>query len=227
MTLRLARLPRSVPIVDLKNGVPEIVLQKWLQSFAEQIEASVVDIEGNIQDISDLLVALGLVEVTADGALALAQSAIDPGGTIKDEKVLTTSMVADAATAGYFAQLSAPVTMPDGVDTEIVSLSFTKAIEESDILIDGALRMESSDDVKGVFTLYRDGGPGVGTAIDTVDWDTRLNGSIAKLTVPYNFVDTGASAGATSYSISFARDGGGSTVTANAGSGLRTLERKR
>lgn len=219
MPLKLPRLPRSIALVD-KEGKPLPAHQAWWQSVVEAIEAA-------INDIIAILVRLGLVEVTADGALELAESAINPDGTIKDEKVLTSSMVADAATAGYFAVLATDTTMPDGVDTEIVAVSYDKAIAESDMLIDAALRMESSDDIKGLFSIRRDGGPGVGTLIDTVDWDTRLNGSIAKLTVPYAFVDTGADAGTGSLSISFERDAGGSAVEAKAGSLVRILERKR
>lgn len=245
---RLARIPAKLPIVE-KGGNVSTPFQKWWQSHCESIEQRIADIsqlvsdlqeqtdriDDAVQNIVSILVRLGLVEITADNAFELADAAILPGGTIKDDKVVTQSMVVDAATAGYYAVLGTDTTMPDVTDTTIVSVSFTKALpsptveptEGSDIILTATLRMESSDDIKGLFSIYRDGGPGVGTLIDTVDWDTRLNGSIAKLSVPYAFVDVDAAAGARSYYISFERNGGGSAVTAKEGSFINALERKR
>lgn len=104
MAFRLARLPRGAALVD-KEGRPAAAFQQWWQSVVEAIEAQeavqdqlIAENAARVQEITDLLVQLGLVEETADGALALAESAINPDGTIKSDKVLTTSMVNNAAT---------------------------------------------------------------------------------------------------------------------------------
>ncbi len=87
---RLPRLIKGQAIVD-KEGKPNTLYSRWWQSTIEKIE-------GIIGDISDILISVGIAQATADGGLALAQSAIEPGGTIKDDKVLTDSMVDNAAT---------------------------------------------------------------------------------------------------------------------------------
>lgn len=226
MALKLPRLQREVAIVS-DDGSPMQAFQLWWQRTAEAIE-------GAVNDIVAILVRLGLVEVTADGALELAESAINPGGTIKDDKVLTQSIVAEGATAGYYTQLAAPIAMPNGVDTEIVSISFTKTlssyavdpVEGSSITIDATLRMESSDDIVGYFRIWRGGGPGVGTMIDEMFRRTQYNGN-CRVGVVHKFIDEDAPAGPTTYVASFERDGGGSSVNAVAGSIVDVLERKR
>lgn len=67
----------------------------WLEqpSFFERAwNTAMSSIESSIENIRQILVDLGLATITADGALALAQSAIKPGGEIKDDKVVTSSV---------------------------------------------------------------------------------------------------------------------------------------
>lgn len=233
MALRLPRLQRTVAITE-SDGTPKTAFQQWWQRVAEAIEAAVATLEEAVADIVAILIRLGLVEQTADGALELAESAINPDGTIKEDKVLTQSMVPEAASAGYYTQLASPIVLPDGVDTEVLQISFTKElgsvvsdpVEGSSVTIDSVIRMESSNDIKGTFRLWRGGGPGVGTMIDSMERTSTYN-TACKVGVNFKFIDEDAPAGATIYVVSFQRNGGASTVSATAGSILDALERKR
>lgn len=90
MSFRLARLRASEAMVDAQQR-PTLTFQRWWQSVMEKIEAT-------IDTVLAALVRLGAVEIQADGTATLAESAINPGGTIKDDKVLTSSMIDNAAT---------------------------------------------------------------------------------------------------------------------------------
>lgn len=91
MALRIPRLQRTIAVTE-PDGSPKSAFQQWWQKVAETIEAAVATLEEAVADIVAILVRLGLVEETADGALQLAESAINPDGTIKDDKVLTSSV---------------------------------------------------------------------------------------------------------------------------------------
>jgi hypothetical protein len=214
MALRIDRLQSNVPIVD-GTGLPLKAYQTWWQRVAEGIESTV-------NDIVDILVRLGLVEVTADGALELAESAINVGGTIKTEKVLTDSIIPDGVTERYYTQTLLDVTLPDGVETEVMSLNITKVTAESDIDIDVALRLASNDDIRGTYRLYRDG-------VEIDAFDPFLNGSggtyRTAMTIP--FTESGLAADDYEYSVTFARNGGASTLLAVAKSSTRIKEVKR
>jgi hypothetical protein len=187
-----------------------------------KIETSLNDLDEAQDSIIAILTRLGLVEVLADGTLTLAESAINPDGTIKTSKVVTTSIVAEGVTTGVYVQNGSIVSLPNATETTILSLSLTKAINESDVDISSTLRLESSDDIIGTFKLYRDA-----SLIDSVEYDCRTNGSTYKALIPYSFIDEAATAGARTYALSFTRNGGGSSVQANAGSILRLREFKR
>ena len=89
--LKLPRLQRSVALVG-KDGAPLTGFQQWWQKVTETIETSV-------NDIIDILVAVGIAQDTADEGLTLAEGAINAGTfTIKNSKVLTDSMIDAAAT---------------------------------------------------------------------------------------------------------------------------------
>lgn len=90
MAIKLNRLQAATGIVD-KDGRPTSWFQLWWQEIADTIE-------GAVNNIIQLFIDTGLAQETADGALELAESAINPDGTIKDEKVLTQSMTDNAAT---------------------------------------------------------------------------------------------------------------------------------
>ena len=211
---RLPRLQSGLPITD-KDGRPASWFHLWFQKFAEAIE-------GAIDEIVTILVRLGLVEITADGALELASSAINPGGTIKDGKVLTGSIINNGVTERYLAQILADITLDDGVETDIASVSIIKDADESDIDLDASLRLKSSDDVRGTVRIYRDA-----TVIDS--FDPFMNGAGGTfrtiLTMPYT--DSGVPAGSYVYKMTFERSGGASALSAGSGSLLRSKEIKR
>ena len=181
MAINLPRLDRTVPIAE-DNGLPSLPFHLTYDRAAEAIEQAVAGLDTTVTDIVDILVRLGLVETTADGALTLAESAIKPGGEIKDNKVVTTSIVADAVTKGAYVQTTGSTVLPDGVETEVLGLSFSKQINESVIELDCTLRISSSNDIIGVFKLYRDT-----TLLDEIEYNCQTNGGIYKALIPYSF----------------------------------------
>ena len=198
-----------------KTGTPTLRFMAIWQKFAESIE-------GSLNNIADVLVRLGLVEVTADGALDLAEQAINPDGTIKDEKVITPSIMADAVTGRYFTQNISGVTLTDTVEVTVLSLSVVKAIDESDIDLDPCIRFSSNDDIRGTIRLYRGA-----TLIDSFQPYMNGPGGTYRVSQVLPFTDSAALAGSHTYSLTFQRSGGASTVTALAGTCMRAKELKR
>lgn len=214
MAFELPRLQAALSVVT-KEGQPTSQFQQFWQSVVELIEAA-------IDNIRQILIDLGVAQETADGALELAQSAIKPGGIIKDEKVITDSIIPDGVTERYLTQTLSGTTLPDGVETEALALSVTKVIDESDMDIDVALRLSSNEDVRGEIKIYRD-------AVLIDSFEPFLNGSGGTyrtiLTMP--FTESGIAAGNYEYTVTFTRAGGASTLTADEGSLIRVKEIKR
>lgn len=214
MAFELPRLSASFAIVT-EAKFPTLPFQQWWQSVVEAIEAA-------IDNIRQILIDLGVAQETADGALELAQSAIKPGGIIKDEKVITDSIIPDGVTERYFVQALSGVTLPDGVETEVLAISVTKVIDESDMDIDVALRLSSNEDVRGEVKIYRD-------ALLIDSFEPFLNGAGGTyrtiLTMP--FTESGIPADDYDYTVTFTRAGGASTLTADENSLIRIKEIKR
>ena len=137
MPLRLPRLQASIPITA-SSGRPSSSFALWWQNVA-------VAVEGAVNDLVDVLVRLGLVEVTADGALELAESAIKPGGEIKEDKVTTDSLANNSATiiSSVFFDAAATaigtsgsyVAITDGASTAVVSVA-TGTKETQQVFVD-------------------------------------------------------------------------------------------
>lgn len=214
MAIQLPRLNAGTSIVD-GQGRPTSWFQQWWQQVADTIETAV-------NDIIAILVRLGLVEVTADNALELSESAINPDGTIKTGKVLTDSIEEDGVTQRYFSQTLSDIPLPDGVETDVASVSVTKVLDDSDIDIEPSIRLESSDDVRGEMKIYRDA-----TLIDSFEPYMDGTGGTFRVcqTIPYT--DSGAPAGTYTYKLTFTRNGGASSLNAAAGSLIRAKEFKR
>lgn len=221
MALRIPRLSSGVSIVS-KDGWPVQKFQQWWQAVAAAIEGAVKALEGTVADITAILVRLGLVEVTADGALGLADSAINPDGTIKSSKVVTESIIANGVTERYFAQLLSNVTLTDGVQVDVLSLVVTKVEDESDIDLDISIRLQSSDDIRGNMRIYRD-------TTEVTSFGPFMNGAggTFRIILPMLHTDVGVPAGVYTYKVTFQRSGGGSSLQAVTGSLVRAKEIKR
>lgn len=186
------------------------------------IEKNFTDITALFDNIRQILIDLGLVTVTADGALALSTAAINPDGTIKTNKVTTTSIIGQGVNKPYFIQNTADVVLPNTVDQTIFTLTTSKDLVESDLQISSLIRMSSSDDLRGDFRLLRNG-----ILIDTVPIFANGSGGSFKLPISLLFRDVDAPQGTNVYAINFLRQGGGSTVTALSASNLEIVEVKR
>lgn len=221
MAFRIPRLPRAVAIVS-KDGWPTQKFQQWWQEVAVAIEAAIKAIEGTIEDITAILIRLGLVEITADGALELADSAINPDGTIKSSKVVTESIALNGVTERYFAQLLMNINLPDAVPTDVVSIVVNKIEDESDIDIDASIRLASSDDIRGTINIYRDS-----TLVDSFPPFMNGAGGTFRISMTLPYTETGVPVGTYTYKMTFTRSGGASTLQATAGSLIRIREAKR
>lgn len=221
MALNLNNLNSTIPIVD-GQGKPTAGFQLWWQNFRKQIEDSVNRISDIVDQIVQILIDLGIAQQTADGALELAESAINPDGTIKTNKVLTNSINGDAVTERYLAQSIGDTVLPDGVETDVISLSVTKAITSSEMDIDASIRLSSNDDIRGTIRIYR------GTdLIDSFPPYINSQGGACRLVLTMPYTETDITAGPYTYKMTFTRNGGGSAVSALAGSLLRIKEIKR
>lgn len=211
---RLPRLASDRPIIDEVRR-PTPLFQRWWQSVVEKIEEA-------IGAINDVLVAVGIAQETADGSLELAQQAINPDGTIKTDKVLTSSITTDAVTERYLAQAVADITLPDGVETTVVTLTVEKQLSQSEMDIDAAIRLASSDDIQGVIRIYRGG-----DLVDSFNPFLKGPGGTYRTILTMPFTESNIASGAYEYRMTFTKDGGASTLNANAGSLLRIKEIKR
>lgn len=211
---RLPRLPQDKAIVD-NAGFPQTIFQRWWQSVMEKIEAA-------IADIRQLLIDVGIAQETADGGLALAQSGINPDGTIKDEKVVTESVVANGITERYFAQSLFDLVLPDGVETEVVTLTAEKIEAESEVDIDVAIRLASSDDIQGQIKIYRDA-----DVIDSFEPFIKGAGDTLRLIFTMPLTESDTPVGEYEYKVTFTKDGGASALSALARSNIRIKEIKR
>ena len=75
-----------------RHEVTQDELIAELQTQQAELDAQQAILSAAVEDITDILVRLGLVEVLADETLVLAESALNPDGTVKTNKVLTTSI---------------------------------------------------------------------------------------------------------------------------------------
>lgn len=228
MTLKLDNLPRSQPLVD-GQGKPLTAFQVWWQNFKTQIERSVNAISDIVDQLSDvvdqitqILIDIGLIQQTAEGALELAESAINPDGTIKSSKVTTESIVIDGVSERYVAQRVSDVSLTTSVEIDVLTLNVTKVEDESDIDIDASVRLESADDIVGELRIYRDA-----VEIDRFDPFIKGPGGTYRTVLGLPFTESGIVAGTYVYKITFRQLGGLTTLYAKAGTLMRIREMKR
>lgn len=197
MPIILPKLQRTFAIVE-SDRAPTQTFQQWWQSVAKAIEAAVLSLEETIQQVIDILVRLGLVEITADGALALAESAINPDGTIKDDKVLTSSMQDGAASDPWRVVSSSVIAFAAATKTEILSVTVTKQEDDSYLELSCQVPFESADaiDIDIGFEAQQAGVP-----IQTIpDYRIELDANNATK-LPWAFVDEFDALDAGSYDI--------------------------
>lgn len=217
---RLPRLQRDADLID--GSKPTMLFQRWWQSVVEKIE-------GALNNIRQLLIDVGIAQATADGGVEIAtdaferaDSAIEPGGTIRDNKVETSSVAVDAITERYFAKTLGSVTLPTGIETDVVSVTITKVLNFSEMDIDVAVRLASDDDILGTIRIYR--------GMDLVDsFPPFLKGPGGTyrtiLTMP--FTENDIPAGTYDYRVTFQKDSGATTLQALSGTLIRIKEIKR
>lgn len=105
-------------LADLQTKTTQILAlqQKTLELEQENSE--------RIEEIGEILVSLGYATITAEGALELAEAGLNPDGTVKTDKVLTTSVI-----SGAISQVDAEVQVgtigPVTTDTETIFLTNT------------------------------------------------------------------------------------------------------
>lgn len=221
MTLKLDNLPRSQPLVD-GQGKPLTAFQVWWQNFKTQIERSVNAISDIVDQLTQILIDIGLIQQTAEGALELAESAINPDGTIKSSKVTTESIVIDGVSERYVAQRVSDVSLTTSVEIDVLTLNVTKVEDESDIDIDASVRLESADDIVGELRIYRDA-----VEIDRFDPFIKGPGGTYRTVLGLPFTESGIAAGTYVYKITFRQLGGLTTLYAKAGTLMRIREMKR
>jgi|GEM_PF-4195662 len=162
MALRIPRLPRAVAIVG-KDGWPAQKFQQWWQSVAVAIEGAISTLNGVLDNLTDIFVELGFIEVKADGALALADSAINPDGTIKTNKVVTESIEPFAVTVGGILT-PGDVYCPAGTATTFIETPFTQVGEggagQGLLSLDFTVNSVSNHDGSAKLRFYVDTGSG-------------------------------------------------------------------
>lgn len=201
------RLPRLQGTIQLSgaDGKPTPIFIRWWQSVMEKIEAAIDSINAIIDQITQILVDLGLVTITADGALALAQSAINPDGTIKDEKVLTDSIIANGVTVPWYVSSSTVIVFSASPTVDdILSTSVTKELDASDLEVETQLEMYGTDAVNIDITC-KILDPSL-VVVDAKDYRIQIDGnSVTHLPVYFKFIFHGLNAGPYTAKITGAR----------------------
>lgn len=98
---RFQYLAAGTRYVD-QNGAFTQPFRVYWQEFIDALDGALTDIEGNITDITNILVRLGLVEVLADGTFVIVDQGLNADGSVKPNKVLTESVQAEAITGPLF-----------------------------------------------------------------------------------------------------------------------------
>lgn len=158
MPIRFDRLNSNVPIVDDQNNPSTQFGRLWqktveyLEGALDNIDTLIAGLAAAVANITQILIDLGVAQTTADGALALAESAINPDGTIKANKVTTDSIAASSVTrtstffndfGGYNITSGSWVDLSDSGITADVDI-VTTAYASQGVLLDGLIAMNRS-----------------------------------------------------------------------------------
>lgn len=164
---------------------------------------------------------------TVTEAMAITQLGISAGfsgqGVLATRDDVNTGQIQDrSVTQRYFTQQPININLPNLTEVEILRVTINKQEAGSDLDILGNIRLQSSDDIRGNFTLYVDNSP-----VDVAPLYMNGAGGTFRTIIPYSFFLTGQSAGVFAVSIRFTRNGGASSVISAAGSNLRVNEMRK
>lgn len=203
---------RAVLKTDVNGNLAGIVLSSGTEYSRIGLVAGLTEIrdpDGNL---------LASFQEDADGAY-IPNLKVD---TLKVNTVQTVHLLANSVISPAFVQLASDISLTDGVEVDVISITLTKAVAESSIDIAANIRLESSDDIRGTFYLRRDG-----VLIDSVGIYMNGAGGTFRIVQPLQYFAAGVTAGSHTFKWSFVRSGGASTVLAKTGSNLKVQEIKR
>jgi len=150
-------------------------------------------------------------------------STVKTGGGVATDQVATAAIQNVAVSKTNYVTLSSPITLTDGVDVDIFSLTVTKDEASSLMRIEASVIVDSSDDIRGDFTFYNTAGSA------SQVYPVFMNGALGtfRVTITMLALFSGLSAGSTTHKLKFRRNGGASTVTANVNSLFSVREEKK
>jgi hypothetical protein len=149
MALKLPTLDQTSEIVT-SNGKPSIAFHRWWQKFSRTLSKSVSDIEANVLEIQQVL---GLVEDTRE----IVDNGLNPDGTVKDDKVLNSSILAGAVLTTPGGNVTGSTTLTTGSYTwaDCGQVTVTLSGVETTIRVD--FDTEVVDNCKFSYRLLCDG----------------------------------------------------------------------
>ncbi|WP_333840470.1 hypothetical protein [Novosphingobium sp.] len=148
---------------------------------------------------------------------------VKSGGGVADNQVATPAIQNVAVSKTNYVTLASPITLTDLTDIDIFALTVNKDEATSLMRIEASVIIESNDDIRGDFTFYE--GSGAASQIYPVFMNGALG--IFKVTLTMIALFSGMSAGSHTFKLKFRRNGGASTVTANANSLFSVREEKK
>jgi hypothetical protein len=227
--LTIPRLQQAVEIAD-KEGKPSFAFHRWWDSVASSVEDSV-------NKLFDSLVTLGLLrpDGTINDNRVTSGSIVENGVTttniapnavvnesIATSAVTTSSILTDSVTERYLSTNLSDIELPDGTETEVLSLTVVKSLSSSEIDIDIAVRLESTDDIIGDVKVYRGT-----TLVDSFSPYLKGASDTYRTIFTFPFTEFNIPSGSYVYSVKFTKDGGATTLKALKGSIIRMKEIKR
>lgn len=156
----------------------------------------------------------------------LARLGLNADGTVKDDKVSTTALVPNAVTSPSTTVLSSDVALTNSTNVQIISLTFTKAIADSDLDLQADISFASTDNVVGAFTFYTVVSGTPTTLLGSTDLFIRGNGA-TRLGQTLRRIITSLGAGTHTIGVYFLATAGNGTQQAKTGSVFSIREFKR
>jgi hypothetical protein len=174
MAFRLPRLPQWEPshaemqiwwqqvveAIERQEATQDEIIAE-IQVLVAELEAQGIILTEAVADITAILIAVGLAQTTADEGLALAESAIEVGGTIKDSKVLTNSIAPSNVTrVDPVLQVGTTALIADALEhTLLTNTVDTIPAGATGIMVTASAYFDDPTDntLKARFRLYKNG----------------------------------------------------------------------